>query len=163
AFVPQLFQAGFDFSVLDIVLMGRARHVRLLAQPSARDEALALSVLARFGLADTAFRPFSELSGGQRQLVIFARALVADADMLVLDEPASALDFKNQGVILEWIRHLSRVDGLTVVFTTHYPNHALAVADEALLMLGESELASGTIDSVLTDERLEALYGMPLK
>ncbi len=163
AFVPQLFQVSFDYSALDMVLMGRAGKIGLFAQPTAEDEAAALQALERFGMAHLAHRPFHEMSGGQRQLVIFARALVAEADILILDEPTSALDLKNQGVILEWIDRLARREGLTVIFTTHHPHHAHAVADQALLMFGAQEYACGRIDEVLNEANLLRLYGIPLR
>jgi iron complex transport system ATP-binding protein len=163
AFVPQLFQVTFDYSVLDMVLMGRARQVGLFSQPSAEDEEAAMASLERFGIAHLARHPFHELSGGERQLVIFARALVSEAEILILDEPTSALDLKNQIVVLDWITRLSHQDGLTVLFTTHHPHHALAVADNALLMLGGSKYASGPASDVLSEENLHALYGVDLK
>ncbi len=162
AFVPQLFQVTFDYSALDMVLMGRARHIGLFSQPTAEDEAAALKALDRFGMAGYTGRPFHEMSGGQRQLVIFARALVADADILILDEPTSALDLRNQNVVLGWIDRLARQEGLTVIFTTHHPHHAHAVADRALLMLGERDYACGPVAEVLTGENLHRLYDMPL-
>ena len=163
AFVPQLFHVSFDYSVLDMVLMGRARKVGLFSQPTPEDEAAALEALGRFGMADTANRLFHEMSGGQRQLVIFARALVAEADVLVLDEPTSALDLRNQQVILEWIDRLAREDGLTVILTTHHPHHAMAVADRTLLMLGDGEYACGPAGEVLTEDLLKRLYGVEMK
>jgi iron complex transport system ATP-binding protein len=163
AFVPQSFQLGFDYSVLDAVLMGRAGHIGLLAQPSARDAAASLEALSRFGLAGLAGRPFHELSGGQRQLVMFARAMVSEADILILDEPASALDLSNQAAILDWIRRLSRQHGLTVLFSTHHPQHALEIADEALLMLGSDRFVHGPAAKVLNEANLLALYGIPLR
>ncbi len=163
AFVPQLFQVSFDYSVLDMVLMGRAKKVGLFSQPTQKDEEAALAALDRFGMAHYAYRAFLELSGGQRQLIIFARALVAEADVLILDEPTSALDLKNQILVLDWINTLSRKDGLTIVMTTHHPHHALAVADDVLLMLGETSHLVGTPSEVLTEENLTALYGVPMK
>ncbi len=163
AFVPQLFHAAFDYSVLEMVLMGRARHVGLLAQPSRKDEQAAFAALDRFGLADLARRPFHQLSGGQRQLAIIARALVSEADILILDEPASALDLKNQGLILDWMRRLARDEKLTLIFTTHHPHHALEAADDALLMMGEEKFAHGPVNDALTEENLAALYGVPMK
>ncbi|MGA8169380.1 MAG: ABC transporter ATP-binding protein [Methylocystis sp.] len=163
AFVPQLFHVSFDYSALDMVLMGRAKKVGLFSQPSAEDEAAALAALERFGMADYAHRPFHEMSGGQRQLVIFARALVAEAQVLILDEPTSALDLKNQAMVLDWIAKLSRRDGLTILMTTHHPHHALAIADEALLMLGQDNYVAGPATRVLTEENLSALYGVPIK
>jgi len=163
AFVPQLFQVGFDYSVLDMVLMGCAQRIGLFAQPSARDEAAAMEALDRFGLADLAQRPFHELSGGQRQMTIFARALVSQAVILLLDEPTAALDLKNQGVILQWIARLARHDGLTILFTTHQPSQALAVADHALLMQSERECCFGPAPEILTEPNLQELYGVPLR
>ena len=94
--------------------MGRARQVGLFSQPSVEDEEAAMASLDRFGMADFARHPFHELSGGERQLVIFARALVSEAEILILDEPTSALDLKNQIKVLDWITRLSHEDGLTV-------------------------------------------------
>lgn len=163
AFVPQLFLVSFDYSALDMVMMGRAKKIGLFSQPSRKDEDAALAALEKFGMADLATRPFHEMSGGQRQLVIFARALVAEAEILILDEPTSALDLKNQALVLDWINALSRKDRLTVVLTTHHPHHALAIADDALLMLGEADYAAGPAAQVLTEKSLTTLYGAPLK
>jgi iron complex transport system ATP-binding protein len=163
AFVPQLFEVIFDYTVLDLVLMGRAKHIGLFSRPSAADASASMTALDRFGIAGLADRPFSELSGGERQLVVFARAIVAEAQILILDEPTSALDLKNQIRILDWITRLSHGDGLTVLLTTHHPHHALAVADDALLMLGETNFACGPVGDVLTEENLRTLYGVDLK
>ncbi len=92
---------SFDYTVLDMMPMGRARHVGLFSQPSSVDEAAAFAALDRFGIAGLARRPFSELSGGERQLVVFASAIVAETEILILDEPTSALDLKNQILILD--------------------------------------------------------------
>jgi iron complex transport system ATP-binding protein len=163
SFVPQLFETSFGYQALDMVLMGRARKIGLFSQPSRHDIDLALSALDRFGIADLALRPFHEMSGGQRQLVIFARALVSQADILILDEPTSSLDLRNQSVVLEWIWRLVQQDGLTVIFTTHHPQHALAVADDALLLRGETDYYFGHATEVLNEEKLSDLYGVPLK
>ncbi|MDR1086585.1 MAG: ABC transporter ATP-binding protein [Deltaproteobacteria bacterium] len=163
AFVPQLFQVAFDYTALDMVLMGRAKKVGLFSQPTPADEEAAINALERMGIGHMAYRPFHEMSGGQRQLVIFARALVAEADILILDEPTSALDLKNQNGILEWIDRLARRENLTVIFSTHHPHHAYAVADQALLMLGENDFESGPVGDVLTEKNLLQLYGLPLK
>jgi len=163
AFVPQLFHVSFPYRVLDMVLMGLARKIGLFSLPSHKDEAIALEALTRLGLAHLAEHNFDELSGGQRQLIIFARALASGADILVLDEPTSALDLKNQGIVLEWINHLAREEGLTVIFTTHHPHHAHAIADQSLLMFSDENYAYGSIDEVLTEENLHRLYGVEMR
>lgn len=105
-------------------------------------------------------RSFHELSGGQRQLVIIARAPPSEANILVLDEPTSSLDLKNQAAILELLYRLARREGLTVVFTTHQPQHA--IADDALLMVGERDYAMGPASKVLTERIIVALYGLSI-
>jgi len=163
AFVPQLFQVSFDFSCLDMVVMGRARKVGLFSKPKASDVQAAFAALERLGIQHYAERPFHQLSGGQRQLVIFARAIAANAQILILDEPTSALDLENQKRILHWIQALSREDGLTVLMTTHHPHHALAVADQALLMTGSDGYKIGLAKDILTKEALTDLYRVPME
>lgn len=163
AFVPQTFHATFQYSVLEMAVMGRARHVKLLAQPSRKDYALAAEALDRVGLAGFADRPFNTLSGGERQLVLIARALASKCELLVLDEPASALDLRNQANVLRLLSDLSRRDGITVVYTTHHPQHALAGNNRVLLMLTADRHLTGTANDVLNEANLEALYGVPVK
>ena len=160
AFVPQLFQVSFDYTALDMVLVGRAKKLSMFAQPTANDRDFALTTLDRFGLADYAQRGFHELSGGQRQLVILARALVSEAQILILDEPTSALDLRNQEVMLGWISRLARRDKLAVVFTTHDPDQALAVADRTMLMLEETTMLLGPTREVVTETSLSVMYGV---
>jgi iron complex transport system ATP-binding protein len=150
AFVPQSFDTDLSYTALEMVLMGRARHVGLFAQPSARDESIARQALERLGILDLAPRLFSELSGGQRQMTVIARALASEANILVLDEPTSALDLKNQAMAVECLSVLSRHRGITVVFTTQHPDHALAIADEVLLMFNRSEYLLGPAEALLT-------------
>jgi iron complex transport system ATP-binding protein len=163
ALVPQLFQTVFSFTALDMVLMGRARKIGLFARPSPQDEKAALAALDRLGALDLAPRPFAELSGGQRQLVILARALASEADILFLDEPASALDLGRQAHLIRWMRELSRVDGYTVVFTTHLPQQALAVADEVMIMGLDGGVKAGPAGDVLTEENLTRAYGTEVR
>nr|WP_321484421.1 ABC transporter ATP-binding protein [uncultured Cohaesibacter sp.] len=162
-YVPQNTSPAFPYSVLDMVVMGRARQIGLFRSPGQLDFAKAHEALAQLGLGRFAKRPFSALSGGQRQLVLIARALAAECDILILDEPASALDFKNQQVILQTIEHLSYQKQLTVIFTSHYPQHALNSATKALLMQGASDFQFGPVEATMTDANLSQLYGMDVR
>lgn len=163
AFVPQLFETSFDYRTLDIVLMGRARNIGLFSQPSNDDKKRAVSALEQFGLEACASKPFHELSGGQRQLALFARALVSDAEILILDEPTASLDLKNQALVLQTIRRLTLTDGLTIVFSTHQPNHALAFADEALMMAENTEHLFGPVLDVLGEPQLTRIFDIPIR
>ncbi len=144
--------------------MGRARRIGLFSlSPTARIVRLPWKHWTASGWPISPADLSKRCQGGQRQLVIFARALVAGVDVLLLDEPTSALDLKNQVLILDWIGNLAECEDLTVVMTTHHPHHALAVADRALLMLGEEEYEIGPSDDVLTEATLSRLYATPLK
>jgi len=146
-----------------VVLMGRARHLGMFAVPGERDYQAARAALDALGMLAFAPRRIDELSGGERQLILIARALASECDVLILDEPASALDFHNQDLILSTIRRVSRERGLTVVFASHYPQHAIHVADKALLMYDVEQQAFGPAAAVMTEEALGELYGIAMR
>lgn len=163
AFVPQLFQVTFPYRVLDMVLMGRARKIGLFSQPSRDDKGAALAALARLGLEAIADKPFDSLSGGQRQLVMIARALASEATILVLDEPTSALDLKNQKMVLRCLTQLARENHITIIFTTHNPQHAWEISTQTLLMLGTKNVLLGATSEVLSSENLIEVFGLPVQ
>lgn len=162
-FVSQDFAGTFPYTVLDVVLMGRAQHVALFATPGKADIDKALAALDATGMADFAARPITTLSGGQRQLVLIARALAGENAVLLLDEPASALDLKNQDVVLTLLGRLADTQGLAIAFTTHQPNHAVAIADQVLLMLDDGQALFGATGDVMTEASLGALYRIPVR
>ncbi len=154
--------AFFSYSVLDMVVMGRIRHMGFFASPNKQDREIARNALKTLGLLDFQDRSFGKLSGGERQLVLIARALASGCSCLLLDEPTSALDFKNQKIVLDVIREV-RDHGLTVVFTTHGPHHALHVANRCLLMFDENHFSFGDSESVLDDQSLHRLYDTDIR
>ena len=119
-------------------------------------------MLGQFGISHLAARPYTMISGGERQLVLLARALAQEPQFVVLDEPTASLDFGNQGKVMREIRALA-AGGHGVLFTTHDPNHALRAADRAYLLRDGERIAEGTVASVLTRERLEELYRAPVE
>jgi iron complex transport system ATP-binding protein len=162
AYVPQLHVPSFAFSVESVVLMGRSAYGNLFSAPSAADRAVTARVLDRFGIAHLASRPYTMISGGERQLALLARALAQEPRYVVLDEPTASLDFGNQGKVMREIRALAAA-GHGVLFTTHDPNHALRVADRAYLLREGKCLAQGPVGAVLTRETLEQLYSAPIE
>lgn len=162
-FVPQYFTAPFAYRVLDIVLMGRARYVGLFRSPSAQDHRLAKEALQSLDMLGFADREFGSLSGGQRQLVLIARALAMSCEVLILDEPTSALDLHHQDRVLSLISSLARERQMAVMFSTHQPNHAHAVADRALLLGAEGQHQIGPCAKVLTAECLSPLFDLAIE
>lgn len=162
AYVPQVHVPTFAFTVEQIVLMGRTAYGNLFSAPSSADHAIARAALARFGISGLSDRPYTMLSGGERQLVLLARALAQEPQYIVLDEPTASLDFGNQGKVMRELRALAAA-GHGVLFTTHDPNHALRAADRAFLMRDGTCVAEGAVREVLTRPRLEALYGAPVE
>jgi iron complex transport system ATP-binding protein len=157
AYVPQVHISTFAFTVETVVLMGRTAHGSLFTRPSGQDRAVAHAALERFGIAALASRPYTMISGGERQLVLLARALAQEPQFIVLDEPTASLDFGNQGKVMREIRALAK-SGHGVLFTTHDPNHALRAADRAYLLREGTRIADGPVATVLNREQLEALY-----
>jgi iron complex transport system ATP-binding protein len=162
AYVPQQQVSAFAFTVTDAVLMGRAASIGWFAQPSGSDRTLAVEALERVGIARLRDRPMTEISGGERQLALIARALAQGAAVLVLDEPTANLDYGNKLRVLREIERL-RGEGRTIVLSTHDPDHALAHADRALLLANGRMLAMAAAADALTDETLTALYGVPVR
>lgn len=162
AYVPQSHQAAFAYRVIDMVVMGRARHIGVFGSPSERDETRASEALERVGIGRLRNRAYDTLSGGERQLVLIARAIVAESSVLLLDEPCAALDLHNQGRVLALLRELAD-DGLGIMLTTHHPDHAREIADHALLLHGPDQVTAGSVSQVLTDSALAELYDIGVR
>lgn len=162
-YVPQGMGVGFDYRVREIVVMGRARHLGLFRGPGQKDYAAANAALKRVGMLHLAERNVTTLSGGERQLVMVARALAGDCDILLLDEPASALDLKNQRRLFDILTSLAHEDGMAVAFSTHVPGHAFEAADQALLLHSTKHRILGPTAQVLTEAALSELYGTPVR
>lgn len=160
-YVPQSHAPAFGLSVLDMVVMGRARHIRATRAPGRQDRVLALEALERIGVADLADRDYNALSGGQRQMVLIARALVSDCRVMTLDEPASALDLKNQARLLNCLRTLAD-QGMGIVMTTHHPDHALQIAERSLLFTSAEDSSVGPTRDQLSEKILSDLYGLDI-
>ncbi len=163
AYVPQAHTAPFPFHVIDVVLTGRTAHISLTAAPSRHDHDVAGASLERMGIADLADRPYTELSGGERQLVLIARALAQEPRVLIMDEPSSHLDFGNQARLLSLIKTLVNERDLAVLMSSHFPNHAFACASRVGLIKNGRLAALGDPGEVLTESSLEEIYGIPVR
>jgi iron complex transport system ATP-binding protein len=160
--VPQDEHIPFDFSILEYVLMGRAPYLGTLATPGADDHQAAAEALRTTGLADMRHRPLPNLSGGERQLAVVARALAQQPQVLLMDEPTAHLDLGNKGRLLAIMRDLV-TRGVTVVLTTHDPNLAASVASYTVLMRQGEVLEAGPPEATLTGPKLSAIYDVPVQ
>lgn len=159
AYIPQSSAPAFNYSVFDIVLMGRTSGLSTFRSPKASDRKKCYWALEKVGIAHLENRCYHRLSGGERQLVLIARALTQDAPILMLDEPTANLDFGNQIRVLAQARELAR-EGYTVIQTTHNPEQSYLYSDKILALQNGRVLTWGTPGQVLTEETMKTLYGV---
>lgn len=157
-YVPQAHQPPFPFRVLDVVATGRAAHIGLFASPGREDLDIARQSLETLGIQRLAERIYTQISGGERQLVLIARALAQQAKLLVMDEPTSNLDFGNQVRVLAHIRDIVERDGLSVLLTTHHPDHALQHGSRVLALDSGQRLGEGRPEEVITADYMRSSY-----
>ncbi|MBO8437231.1 MAG: ABC transporter ATP-binding protein [Spirochaetes bacterium] len=161
AYIPQSTSTVYSYSVLDAVMMGRAPSLTIFQRPGKKDEEKAEEVLEMLGIAQLKKRSINALSGGERQLVLIARALTQDAKILLLDEPTASLDYSNQLLVMETAEHL-REKGYALLFSTHSPEQALMNAT-GIMILKDSELVfNGKPDALLDGNILQELYDRKL-
>ena len=162
AYIPQAHTPPFPFTVADVVLLGRTPYINRLAQISDNDRLIAWQSLVQLKIEHLAERTYTHLSGGQQQLILVARALAQQADLIIMDEPTASLDFGNQQTVLSSVRAL--VDaGNSVLMVTHDPSHALQYADRVLVMSKGRIIMDGTPFEVITTESMRAIYGTDIE
>lgn len=161
AYVPQVHRLSFGYRVLDVVLMGRIPYKPFFFRYTDADEKAALKALERLAITHLKDRPYTAVSGGERQLILIARALVQGADIFIMDEPVNGLDYGNQIRLLGRIADLSR-SGYTFIKTTHFPDHALWISDRVIMLKAGQVIADGSTAKVITKVNLYKLYNTPV-
>jgi iron complex transport system ATP-binding protein len=165
AYVPQNHEKTFPYLVHDIVLMGRASFINTFDMPSAKDEAIVEKALQTVGIYTLKDRPYTQLSGGECQLVMLARALAQNSPLIIMDEPTAHLDYQHELAILETIVELIKEKNLSVLMATHIPNHCYyfenqGIDTRAALVKNNRIMALGRPSEVLSEENLGLLYGI---
>jgi iron complex transport system ATP-binding protein len=159
AYIPQSSSQVFDYSVLELVLMGGASRLGLFATPGKKENTEAQDVLDSLSIGHLAHRGCGEISGGEYQLALLARALFQKARILLMDEPTSSLDYGNQYYVMERISNLAQRDFI-VLFSEHNPNQALRFANRTLILEDGILRYDGKPQEVMTAATLSALYGI---
>ena len=159
AYVPQAKGASSAYTTLEAVLLGRSSRLNAFSTPKQQDIDKAAEVMQQLGIAHLMEKKCSAISGGELQMVLIARALASEPQVLILDEPESNLDFKNQLIILDTITRLAQ-QGMTCVFNTHYPAHALQRSHKALILSRGGEYIFGNTPSVVTEDNIRKAFGV---
>ncbi len=162
SYVPQAKQLVFGYSVLNMVVMGRSQYISFGHVPNKKDFALAYSILEEMGMEDLAERSCNKLSGGQLQMVLIARALAKEPKVLVLDEPESNLDMKNQLKVLDILDRLSHRQNLSIIINTHFPANALRCCDKTLMLKSDGYLFGDT-NHIITQENIKEFFDISAK
>lgn len=159
AYVPQAKSAATSSTVEDMVLLGRSSHYGIFGKPGHKDREIVAQTLEKLSLSHLARRSCAELSGGELQMVLIARAIASQPRIIILDEPESNLDFRNQLIVLKTLDALTK-QGITCIFNTHYPVHALRHADKALLLDKKGGIRFGSAHQVITQENMRSAFGV---
>ena len=161
-YVPQVHEPPFPYSVPDVVVMGRSSHLKPFESPGLREYRIADRVMEMLGISHLREKTYTQVSGGERQMVLVARALAQNPQLLVMDEPTANLDFGNQIHVLECIKRLSG-SGLGVLMTTHSPDHAFLCCDRVILLTKDKEILEGPVEEIVTEDNLRRAYGVEVK
>ena len=161
AYIPQQHAPVFTYTVLDIVIMGRANHFSAFEAPKPIDRDAAFAALEKMGIEHLANRTYTSLSGGQRQMIIIARAICQSAKIFVMDEPSANLDYTNQQLLMDVVASLSE-KGYLVIMSTHNPEQPLRISHKVMLMHEGRVVAFGKPAEVITSDTLEKIYGIEM-
>lgn len=156
-YVPQAHKTSFSYTVRDMVVFGKVGHRSYFATPKPQDYQLADETLAEVGIEELGDKHCNELSGGQLQLVFIARALIHSPKLLILDEPESHLDFRNQIRLLKLLERLVDEKNISCIINTHYPNHAIRIANKCFL-LGDGDYLFGDMREIMTERNIEKFF-----
>jgi iron complex transport system ATP-binding protein len=162
AYVPQAHNAPFDFSVFDVVLMGRSVHLKGNAMPTNRDREIVKETLKELKIEYLKHQSFRRISGGERQMVLIARALVQETKIIVLDEPTSNLDYGNEIKIINQVKKL-REKNMLVIMTTHSPNQVLSCGTRVVVFKDQGLYATGKPEDIITEKLLKNIYEVKTK
>lgn len=158
SYIPQAHSFSFSYTGLEMVMLGRSSHLGLFEQPGAREIEMAEAMMEKVGIMRLAGKDCNRMSGGELQMVLIARALINEPELIILDEPETGLDFHNQILVLNMIERLAHEEGISAIMNTHYPTNAMSIADEAFMMNRKGDRFYGTTDSILNEQNISRSF-----
>jgi iron complex transport system ATP-binding protein len=162
AYVPQTHSPPFPYRVREVVVMGRAAHIKPLQSPVRADYEICDTILEKLQLSYLRDKIYTQISGGERQMVLIARALAQQPLLLMMDEPTANLDYGNQMRVLQLALTLA-AEGLMILMTTHSPDHAALCAAKVALFQKDRPFLLGSPEQILTEDNLRSAYGVCVK
>ena len=160
-YVPQMHTPAFDYTVLDFVMMGRAPKTGAFSKPGREDEIFCMDILRSMGIDALAGKSYLEISGGERQQALIARAIAQQPEVILFDEPTAHLDYGNQHRVLNRIKQMAG-EGFSIIITTHNPDHALLLADKAAIVSRQGKIRQGSVEQIITADILREVYDIDL-
>lgn len=154
SYIPQSHGFAFSYTGLEMVLLGRCSHLGTFQQPGQAEIEMAETMMEKVGITHLSQKDCNRMSGGELQMVLIARALINEPELMILDEPETGLDFHNQLLVLNMIERLVHEEGISAIMNTHYPTNAMMISDEALLMNHLGEALWGPTSEILTRENI---------
>lgn len=158
SYIPQAHSFSFSYTGLEMVMLGRSSHLGLFEQPGAQEIEMAEAMMEKVGITRLAGKDCNRMSGGELQMVLIARALINEPELIILDEPETGLDFHNQILVLNMIERLAHEEGISAIMNTHYPTNAMSIADEAFMMNRKGDRFYGTTDSILNEQNISRSF-----
>ena len=159
AYVPQAKSVVSSYTCREMLLLGRASHLSAFSKPAPADIERVECIAEKLHVSGLLDKKCSQISGGELQMVLIGRALAAEPTVLILDEPESNLDFKNQLIVLETMTELA-ASGMTCIFNTHYPAHALQRANKSLILCRDGSYIFGRTAEIVTEQNIERAFGV---
>lgn len=163
SYVPQEWQSPFNYNVIDVIMMGNTRKMGIFGSPKDKDQKKALTLMEEIGISSLKYKGINELSGGQKQMVLLARALMQDSPILLLDEPTSHLDIKNQALLFRELKNQVHKKLFAVLINIHDPNLVNAYADEVYMFKDGKNFCNGEVNEVMNAKNLSELYELEVK
>lgn len=157
-YVPQRKHSSFNYTVKEMITLGRTAHLGLFSLPNENDKKIVDDVMEMIGVTRFKDKLCSRISGGELQMVLIGRALALQPKLLILDEPESNLDFRNQRIVLNLIKNLKSDFNISSILNTHFPEHAMAISDSVLLLRRELKPIFGKTEDILTEENLRETF-----